>query len=214
MIKKIFFWLKRIHLMDLSAQFDFLLKFKCRAIVYKNLSFKSGKGSSILTKNGVLSLGMGWLPNQIGYNLLILECNSSLIVDGDFIFFSGYKFIINRDAKVEIGSGYINNGSEIECFSSIKIGKGCEIGRNVTIRDGDSKVIRDGGGFIVNMPSPIVINDNVWIGDGAKILKGVNIGRGAIIAAGSIVTTNCDEYAVYAGVPAKKIKENVFWSSN
>lgn len=50
------------------------------------------------------------------------------------------------------------------------------------------------------------IGDDVWVGHGAVILSGVTIGRGAIIAAGSVVTGDVPEYAVYGGNPAKLLK--------
>lgn len=53
---------------------------------------------------------------------------------------------------------------------------------------------------------PIVIGDEVWIGYGAMIFSGVNIGKGAIIAAGSVVNQDIPPYSVAAGVPAKVIK--------
>lgn len=52
----------------------------------------------------------------------------------------------------------------------------------------------------------IVIEDDVWIGNGAKILDGVTIGNGCIIGAGSVVTKSTKPYSIYAGVPAKFIK--------
>lgn len=55
--------------------------------------------------------------------------------------------------------------------------------------------------------SDVVIEDDVWIGCNATILKGVHIQTGTIIAAGSVVTTSTDPYGIYGGVPAKKIKE-------
>ncbi len=51
---------------------------------------------------------------------------------------------------------------------------------------------------------PTRIGSDVWIGTGAVILSGVEIGHGAIIGAGSIVTRDVDPYAVVAGVPAKR----------
>ncbi len=54
---------------------------------------------------------------------------------------------------------------------------------------------------------PIVIEDNVWIGERVCILSGVNIGKGAIIAANSVVTHDVPEYCVAAGSPAKVIKQ-------
>ncbi|MBQ8028908.1 MAG: CatB-related O-acetyltransferase [Clostridia bacterium] len=53
---------------------------------------------------------------------------------------------------------------------------------------------------------PVTIGNDVWIGDRAMILPGVNVGDGAIIAAGAVVTKDVPEYAVVAGVPASVIK--------
>lgn len=54
---------------------------------------------------------------------------------------------------------------------------------------------------------PIVIEDDVWIGENAAILKGVTIGKGAVIACNSVVTKNVPPYTVVAGNPAKVVKE-------
>ena len=51
------------------------------------------------------------------------------------------------------------------------------------------------------------IGDDVWIGLGSIVLSGVKIGEGSVIAAGSVVTRDVDQYAIYAGNPAKKIRE-------
>ena len=53
---------------------------------------------------------------------------------------------------------------------------------------------------------PVVIEDNVWIGDKATILSGVTIGMGAIVGANSVITKDIPAYAVVAGSPAKIIK--------
>ena len=54
--------------------------------------------------------------------------------------------------------------------------------------------------------SPIIIEDDVWIGFKSSILKGVTIGRGAIVAAGSVVTKAVPEYSLVAGNPAVVIR--------
>jgi maltose O-acetyltransferase len=53
--------------------------------------------------------------------------------------------------------------------------------------------------------APIEIEDYVFVGARAIILKGVRVGRGAVISAGSVVTRDVDAYTIVAGVPAKKI---------
>ncbi|PKO82080.1 MAG: acetyltransferase [Betaproteobacteria bacterium HGW-Betaproteobacteria-13] len=52
----------------------------------------------------------------------------------------------------------------------------------------------------------IVVDDEVWIGNGAMLLSGVHVGKGAIIAAGSVITKDVPPYAVVGGVPARVIK--------
>ena len=52
----------------------------------------------------------------------------------------------------------------------------------------------------------ITIEEDVWIGTEAVILKGVTIGRGAIIAAGSVVTKSVGAFEIWGGVPAKKVR--------
>ncbi len=51
-----------------------------------------------------------------------------------------------------------------------------------------------------------IIEDDVWVGYNCTIMSGVKIGRGSVIAAGSVVTKDVEPYSIYAGVPAKKIK--------
>ena len=54
---------------------------------------------------------------------------------------------------------------------------------------------------------PIIIDDNVWIATNSTIMPGVHVGKGAVVAAGSVVTKNVLPYSVVAGNPAKEIKK-------
>ncbi|MST85779.1 hypothetical protein FYJ73_14080 [Prevotellaceae bacterium LKV-178-WT-2A] len=56
---------------------------------------------------------------------------------------------------------------------------------------------------------PVVIEDNVWIGDKASIHSGVTIGKGTIVACNAVVTKDVPPYSVVAGVPAKVIKSYI-----
>jgi acetyltransferase-like isoleucine patch superfamily enzyme len=53
----------------------------------------------------------------------------------------------------------------------------------------------------------IIIHDDVWIGTGARILDGVEIGEGCVVAAGAVVNKSVPPYSVVAGVPARIIKK-------
>jgi virginiamycin A acetyltransferase len=58
----------------------------------------------------------------------------------------------------------------------------------------------------VTSKGDVIIEEDVWIGSNSVILSGVNVGRGAVIAAGSIVNKDIPPYAIVGGVPAKIIK--------
>ena len=94
--------------------------------------------------------------------------------------------------------------------STIKIGKygnRCAIWWDVTIMDNDFHYIDDN-----DNTKPVYIGDDVWIGCHSLVLKGVHIGDGAVIAAGSVVTKDVPSCSVVGGNPAKIIKRDVRWS--
>ena len=93
--------------------------------------------------------------------------------------------------------------------STITIGNKVMFGPDVIIMGGDHNMSqigifsRDVHEKLPENDLPIIIEDDVWVGARAIILKGVTIGRGAIVAAGSVVTKNVPPYSIVAGVPAK-----------
>lgn len=102
----------------------------------------------------------------------------------------------------------MNENVQITCGGLIEIGEGTSIARNVVIWNDDAHEIEETQSGRV---APIHIGRHVWICQGAKILKGVTIGDGAVVAAGAIVTKDVPANALVAGVPAKVIKENIHW---
>jgi acetyltransferase-like isoleucine patch superfamily enzyme len=117
-------------------------------------------------------------------------------------------YLDSSEAVIEIGDHtFINRRSEIMCKKHVKIGRHCAISWDVSIMDTDYHRIEG-----TTSTKPTVIEDHVWIGNKSIILKGVTIGKGAIVAAGSVVSKDVPAHALVAGVPAKPIKENVSWS--
>ncbi len=91
--------------------------------------------------------------------------------------------------------------------SVVEIGKNCDISARVMLITGSHNMEPESERIAgKGKSSDIKIGNGVWIGAGAQILGGVNIGEMAMIAAGSVVTESVPGYAVYGGVPAKLIK--------
>jgi maltose O-acetyltransferase len=106
------------------------------------------------------------------------------------------------DGPIVIGDGtFINYGSSISAHTGVTIGKDCLIGNYVLIMDGDYHDLRDRA--LPGSTAPIVIEDGVWIGARSIILKGVHIGAGAVVAAGSTVTEDVPAHTVVGNPTAK-----------
>lgn len=58
-----------------------------------------------------------------------------------------------------------------------------------------------------NIEAPIVIGDGSWLGQNVSVIAGVTIGAGCMIAAGAVVVSDCEPNSLYAGVPARRIKD-------
>lgn len=102
----------------------------------------------------------------------------------------------------------------IAARSKIVIGNNVMFGPEVTIRGGNHRIdiigkpmidVRDDDKRPEDDPG-VMIDDDVWIGTRAIILAGVTIGRGAVVAAGALVTRDVPPYAIVGGNPAKVIR--------
>lgn len=105
--------------------------------------------------------------------------------------------------------------NHITCINSVTIGDNCLTGKWVTITDNSHGTTDTDSLHLppecrnVMSKGPVIIGNNVWIGDKATILPGVTIGDGAIIAANTVVTKDVPAYSVCAGNPGKIIKTNL-----
>lgn len=102
--------------------------------------------------------------------------------------------------------------NHITCANKVIIGNNCLTGKWVTITDNshgetDSATLKISPiKRAITSKGPVVIGNNVWIGDKATILPGVSIGDGAVVAANAVVTKNVPSYSVVGGNPARIIK--------
>jgi len=127
------------------------------------------------------------------------------------LFFAGYCHVeaSKRMSVVEFGDRtQVNNNAFIKSEGpGIRIGDDALIGSNVQIFDSDFHDLRPGRRRDGRPAMAAVeLGEDVFIGDGAKILKGVCIGRHSVVGAGSVVTTSIPEGVIAAGNPARVIR--------
>ena len=147
------------------------------------------------------------------------------IVLGDRVtVYTWTTFNLEPSGRVVVGDDSMLIGAILMCADRITIGKRVIISYHVTIADSDfhprDPALRKHDA-IANAPQgdkrlrpplvtrPVVIEDDVWIGIGAIVLKGVRIGRGARIGAGAVVATDVPTGAVIVGNPAKEVTTTV-----
>jgi acetyltransferase-like isoleucine patch superfamily enzyme len=136
--------------------------------------------------------------------------NSGKIILGNNIRIRGTQIPVELSSyptgTLSIGDKtFINSGVSICAQQSVTIGCNCAIGNYSIIVDTDFHCVDD----LTKspQPSPVVIEDNVWIASRVTVLKGVRIGQGAVVAAGAVVTKDVPAHTLVAGVPAKFVKK-------
>lgn len=145
---------------------------------------------------GVLKVTPGWpLPRII---------NSGGRIEAESCrFFPGVRIECWKGAVLKIGEGtYFNRGTEIVASHAVSIGSYCKIARDVIIMDTDQHAL-DASGLKM---SSVVIEDRVWLGSRAIVLKGVRIGHDSIVGAGAVVTKSVPPYSVVVGSAARVIR--------
>jgi acetyltransferase-like isoleucine patch superfamily enzyme len=192
-------------------------------------------GMVLLAERKLRSSALRWLKNQYASQIMEYRCTSvgkSVSWDGDVplvfgdgeihlgdnvtignsqTWIVGHKF--PATARLVIGSNTtINYRTMISVAESVRIGSHCALAGELKIFDNNSHPLchlkrREAHALTREDVAPVVIEDDVWIGTNCIIMKGVVIGRGAIVAAGSVVTKSVPEFTVVGGNPARILKK-------
>jgi maltose O-acetyltransferase len=114
-----------------------------------------------------------------------------------------------RSRRISVGPGvFINVGFYHDGYDMLRIGRNVRIGAFVRVITATHDIGPSSQrGLIEVVGKPVDIEDGCWIGSGATILPGVTIAKGCVIAANAVVTRSTEPDGVYAGIPAKRVKE-------
>jgi acetyltransferase-like isoleucine patch superfamily enzyme len=111
-------------------------------------------------------------------------------------------------SRLIIGRDFAMTGGVLCAEESIEIGDGVTVGANCTIADADFHALRGAAHLTRGTTAPVVIEDDVFIGMWTLVLKGLRIGRGSVIGAGSVVTSDVPPGVIAAGNPARVVRES------
>ena len=155
------------------------------------------QGAKFGRRTSIGSLYMTW-PHQVSIGE---EC----ILERGIIFkFDGFW---SPGPRIAVGQRvFIGSGCEFNIRKAITIGADCAIASNCKFVDHDHGIAlgkpRDSD---PGREAEIVIENDVWLGAGVIVLRGVSIGDGAVVGAGAVVTKPVPAYEIWAGVPARKV---------
>lgn len=163
---------------------------RCRARFYSLLSGQIGRDVRVM--RGCQLFGKGL---SIGDHVLIKD-NCRIVSYGEAGVKIGSNCYIGSYTTIGVEGGAVEIGDHFMCGSNCKV-----IAANHTAQDYTKPMTVQPMGL-----GQVKIADDVWLGANVIILPNVNIGRGAIVAAGAVVTKNVEPFSVVGGVPAKPIK--------
>lgn len=180
--------------------------FRCNGII---------KGKVRITgENNVLIIKKGALLNNV--SIVIRGKNNQLVIHEDVIFHENGRIKLEDEGNlIEIGEGTNIMGAYFavsDYNSKLKIGKRCLLSKEIVIRNSDVHSILDRENKRVNHARDTIVNDHVWVGYGATILKGCVIGENSVVGTQSVVANmtvapNC----IVAGNPGKIIRTGIHW---
>ena len=157
-----------------------------------------------INKRLLLSLRSHWIPNSVRvFFMRQLGCGlaKTATISSD-VYTGSNKIIMGENSHVNVGcfldgSDYIILEDWVRLGPYVKIITGTHAYAKNEIRRGEGSK---------DLSMPVKIKKGSWIGLGVIIMPGVTIGRGCVIAAGSVVTKSTEDNFLYAGIPAKPIK--------
>lgn len=144
------------------------------------------------------------LPNLLKQGWFQARLRGQGATVDDSVFFSDARMVSGQLDKLTVGEGSFVGRAELAVHAALTIGRCVCINDGVKILTASHDVSDPEWRTVA---SPIVIEDHVWIATNALILPGVILGRGAVVAAGAVVTQNVPPLRIVAGNPARLLEK-------
>jgi acetyltransferase-like isoleucine patch superfamily enzyme len=127
-------------------------------------------------------------------------------VDGSAVIFAGLR--LSGERRLVVGKrAFISFDCLVDCSADVVIEEGVALAAGTRIissgHEFDDPRQRAGARTM----APVTIGAGAWLGAGSTVLAGLTVGPGVVVAAGAVVTRDCSAHGVYAGVPARRIRE-------
>ena len=165
------------------------------------------KISKFKTYVAKLRLFWRWLNKNFLLRSELGSCGGNTILQYPFNVYSPKDFFVSENVKVSSGLHIINApGERVYIKRNTSLAANCTI---VTNSHRSTVSVPDfllGPSHINDKSSSVIINEDVWVGVNVTILAGVELGRGCIVSANSLVTKSVPPYALVVGAPAKIVK--------
>lgn len=166
--------------------------------------------STFMVKRQLTSCGANLRARNVGE--IFKGKGAEIHVGNNVLLERKVRLSLGDNARIYIGDNtYLGDFCNLLAVKEIRIGKNCAISWHVLFMDTSSHPLGFRGEIPQTKIAPIVVEDHVWIGCRAVILKGVTVGEGAIIANNAVVTKDVPPRTMVAGNPARVIKEDVIW---
>lgn len=166
----------------------------------------AGNGNKLIMEKGSMLLN-SLVKISGNNNEVVLKANS---------YVSGAElWVENNQCLLSIGERtFVGHHSHLACTengSKLIVGDDGMISSYVQIRTGDSHSIVDLEGNRINPAASVKIGNHCWIGEGARVLKGVKLEGQDVVSTGAIVTKSFGKNVLLGGIPAKVIKDHISW---
>ena len=158
-----------------------------------------------------LTIGVNGMSFSDETDRTVVRNDGTISIRGHVRFNQGSRIVVREGANLRIGSGtFINPFTIIEASNLIEIGSDCAISWRCDVIDTSFHQLD----YLDRRTESNVIHvgDHVWVGAGARLLPGADLGDGCVVAAGSTVGSSFPPGSLIGGSPARVLRSDVSWS--